>query len=275
MEQLDTNDSTKEIWVPCIASNNYEVSNLGRCRRIDTGKIVKPYSRMKRNTTYNLSDNGILTSYVAKYLIYESFNGLVSRGSYIHFKDNNSNNLCLDNLTLFIPVHVSFKEVTYKYLYELYTADCKGNLIHYIFEAPLIIGSDGSINGYIRQAYKSEYMRIQVKVSDGSCKCLRVHKLVAAAFLSDYDPYLYINHIDGNKHNNRIENLECIYPEDNTYHAFNVATPIDISMTYELKDENEDIYGCYHSFEEACKEMESYLVGGGLMHISAYNNNVA
>lgn len=119
------------------------------------------------------------------------------------------------------------------------------------------------------------YKIMTIKLANGKYRAIKIHKLVAAAFLPDYDPYLFINHIDHNTWNNDISNLECIYPEDNSYHAYNIATSVDTSMIYEVRDENNDIYGHYHSFEEANKEMETYLIGGGTMHISAYSNNVA
>lgn len=105
---IETNNknitTTKEIWVPCIASNNYEVSNLGRCKRKDTGKILRP--NKKGNYVYQLYDNNFQRNFQAKYLIYESFNGLVPKGSYVHLKDNDRGNLCLNNMFLFTPAHI-------------------------------------------------------------------------------------------------------------------------------------------------------------------------
>lgn len=42
-----------------------------------------------------------------------------------------------------------------------------------------------------------------------------VHRLVAGYFLSDWDPALEVNHIDGNRYNNAAENLEmCTHQRD-------------------------------------------------------------
>ena len=46
-----------------------------------------------------------------------------------------------------------------------------------------------------------------------------VHQLVADAFLPKVDGLDYINHIDGNKHNNTVENLERCTNEYNHEHA--------------------------------------------------------
>jgi hypothetical protein len=51
-------------------------------------------------------------------------------------------------------------------------------------------------------------------------KHYRIHRLVATTFLSmDIDSPLFVNHIDGNKSNNRLDNLEVVTPSENTRHA--------------------------------------------------------
>lgn len=47
-----------------------------------------------------------------------------------------------------------------------------------------------------------------------------VHTAVGEAFLSDFEPYpqKVVNHLDGNKRNNDISNLEICTPQENTHH---------------------------------------------------------
>ena len=52
-------------------------------------------------------------------------------------------------------------------------------------------------------------------------KAFRVHRLVAMAFLDNPNSYEQVNHIDGNKRNNNIKNLEWCTAEQNTHHAIN------------------------------------------------------
>lgn len=49
----------------------------------------------------------------------------------------------------------------------------------------------------------------------------RVHRLVAQAFLDDFDKYESVNHKDGNKQNNCVSNLEMVTAKGNTIHAKN------------------------------------------------------
>lgn len=46
-----------------------------------------------------------------------------------------------------------------------------------------------------------------------------IHRLVAEYFLSDYDPQKQVNHKDGDKINNRVDNLECVSSKENAQHA--------------------------------------------------------
>jgi hypothetical protein len=46
-----------------------------------------------------------------------------------------------------------------------------------------------------------------------------IHRLAAQAFLPDWDSRLEVNHIDGNKHNNRSENLHMCTRQENIDHS--------------------------------------------------------
>ena len=70
-----------------------------------------------------------------------------------------------------------------------------------------------------------------VKDRDGYCRCSVmkesgeytqrcVHQLVAAAFLDNPDNKPHVNHIDGNRVNNKVENLEWVTPKENVIHSF-------------------------------------------------------
>ena len=50
--------------------------------------------------------------------------------------------------------------------------------------------------------------------------CLKIHKLVAEAFLTKICDSHVVNHIDGVKTNNRVENLEYVTQQENVIHAF-------------------------------------------------------
>lgn len=67
---------------------------------------------------------------------------------------------------------------------------------------------------------KFGYMHLALYNADGYRKNLYTHRLVAEAFIPRDDPNMQVNHIDGDKSNNVVDNLEWCTASENCKHAF-------------------------------------------------------
>ena len=88
-----------------------------------------------------------------------------------------------------------------------------------------LISDDGQIKSVatgviLRQAIKpSGYRHINIFLGNGKRKTFLVHVAVASTFVDGYKPGLTVNHQDGDKSNNRADNLEWCTHKENTQHA--------------------------------------------------------
>jgi len=98
------------------------------------------------------------------------------------------------------------------------------------YEEYFLVSNKGNVfsmrsNKLLKKAIcKTGYSTVSSRIGgrDGKAICLKVHRLVADAFLPDPVPELkkwaedtfykvvYVNHKDGNKSNNKAENLEWV-----------------------------------------------------------------
>lgn len=62
------------------------------------------------------------------------------------------------------------------------------------------------------------YMVVGCKIN-GSFKVMRVHRLVAELFIRKPEKLEQVNHIDGNRENNRLDNLEIVSAKENIQNA--------------------------------------------------------
>ena len=71
------------------------------------------------------------------------------------------------------------------------------------------------------------YLRVRIKAplfskNEDKRKTYKVHRLVAMYYLDDYDNAMQVNHKNGIKSDNRVNNLEMVTASENATHAWNI-----------------------------------------------------
>ena len=114
-------------------------------------------------------------------------------------------------------------EIAYKYIDNGNYYITKTGILYSIFTK----GAQGrtDINNPRKVAYGKDrdgYYRV-VLSDNGNRKYIKVHQIVARQFIGECPDGFVVNHIDGDKHNNSVENLEYITAVDNVLHAWNTG----------------------------------------------------
>jgi len=102
------------------------------------------------------------------------------------------------------------------------------------------------------------YPYIDLRCENGKRKCPKVHRLVATSFIDNPDNKPQINHMDCDKTNNHINNLEWVTNGENQKHAFKhgLNKPHKGSANYQWSGEH-----------KKCKTVEQIDLEGNLVAV--------
>lgn len=113
--------------------------------------------------------------------------------------------------------------------------------------------TDKELSPRVQQGYK--HVTIYINKKPKSC---RVHRLVATAFIPNIENKPYVNHLNGIRNDNRVENLEWVTPSENTQHAVDTGffkpTREKQVVQYNL---NGDKIAIYRSISDAARKTNS------------------
>ncbi|MCQ2585614.1 MAG: HNH endonuclease [Treponema sp.] len=198
-----------EYWKQ-IENLNYEVSTEGRIRKIVPKRIIKAgLSGRKRDEYYVQleTDKGFRSFQVSK-LVLKAFTKEPKTIYKVVHIDGNKENNCLFNLDY--KEEVSCEDfLTFKDIPDFpnYMINKKGDILN------------KNLNRILKKAYdKDGYVKTTLSVKNQS-SYYRVHRLVALTFIPNPNNLPFVNHINGIKDDNRVENLEWCTARENSLHA--------------------------------------------------------
>jgi hypothetical protein len=86
------------------------------------------------------------------------------------------------------------------------------------------------VKPFEKKGIANGYMYLKLPTIDGTFQNIRVHRLIAAAYIPNEDDLLEVHHIDDNRKNNKINNLQWIDRQENMYYRWNKEPESEIDI---------------------------------------------
>lgn len=124
-------------------------------------------------------------------------------------------------------------------------------------------GKDGLTKYSIDKSYSRKlkplvdskgYHYIDLK-KDGERRCPKIHRLVALAFIPNPENKPQVNHIDGCKTNNSVENLEWATNTENRTHAIANGLKDEINYGIAQYDMDDNLIATFHTAKHALESL--------------------
>ena len=112
----------------------------------------------------------------------------------------------------------------------------------------------------------SGYLTVSLNIAKKKTN-LMVHRLVAETFLQQPEGKGYVNHIDGNKVNNTVANLEWVTRSENQKHAYRmglIKNPVEKKAVLQIDKVSGKVITRYASILEASKAMGKQKSDGNI-----------
>lgn len=202
----------------------YSINEQGQVRNDQTGRFLKG-SILHSYRYIALRWNGKQVNKSLHRLIAEAFIPNPNNLPYVHHKDANRLNNCVDNLE-WVSEQENRREAPHPSGYKKYdedTQDKDGEVWRTLRDSVYQVSNFGRVrNTKTNRMLKGNladcgYVRVDLQLPGEKRRKYLVHQLVYECFVSPQ--YEVINHIDGDKTNNRVENLENVTHQENMQKA--------------------------------------------------------
>lgn len=136
------------------------------------------------------------------------------------------------------------------YGYEgLYAVDMLGNVYSYSKKNKYNPNHNGM---YLKKTNDNGYEYVTLHNNGKQKKCA-VHRIIAEAFIKNYLNKPHVNHINGVKNDNRVENLEWCTPKENCIHAYKNGLSIVNENVRRISSEKMKMWNSSDIGKEHCR----------------------
>lgn len=228
----------------------YEASDLGHVRSKDRvvqdvrtgtqrvkGRVLKQEFNFSARVV--LTDNtGKKSKHMVHKVIYDTFIGTVKESEKISFIDGNKKNCSMGNLHIGTIKREPSESVNKAPKKD--TRIIEGEIWKQFRDSSYQVSSSGRVIGasgdVLSLNLSGAYPSITLS-NKGKRQSFRIHRLVAELFIPNIYNKPVVNHINGVKYDNRVENLEWVTYSENTLHAHENKLKGSRTIINELKDD--------------------------------------
>lgn len=238
--------------------DKYAISNTGSCKNIMTNVILSEKNIKTGYVKYSLYDNQMKRkALLAHRLVYFSFNPETDCNFFIDHINRDRLNNSLNNLQALNAKDHGIKtgksRIGLKRKKFLSPVVEEGEIWRPVpFDPYVYVSNNGKVKhrkGHITYGSLDllGYLNVNLKG-----KLIRVHRLVALTFLPKIDGCNIVNHIDENKTNNNILNLEWTTHAKNAKHSSTTGKKITIRNKHTGEEK------CFESIVDAAREVKGH-----------------
>lgn len=126
----------------------------------------------------------------------------------------------------------------------------------------------------LKNSIKAGYYHVSL-VNANVHKTLKVHRLVANAFISNFDNKPEVNHVDKNKLNNNVENLEWVTRSENMKHSFNTSGKITNNKSIKIDMIDANSNQIIDTFDSIATAANWLVINCGAKNVHSAQNSIS
>lgn len=197
---------------------NYTISDVGEVYNRITKKQLKGTYKRNEYHTVQLIVNGKAKSIMTHRLVAEAFLPNPNNFPIVHHIDGDKHNNKINNLQ-WVTIEENAETGTAKRIGKKLHLEPNDEWKNLSISNDYLINNKGQLYNKIREqivmgSIRNGYIRVEIKG-----KAYSIHRLVYETFIGPIPQGMVIDHINGIKDDNRLENLRCISQSENAINA--------------------------------------------------------